>query len=329
MTFDNSNLDILYLMYRRLRYVLFSDSSPVVASIKITQRCNLHCTHCTWVNKVTHDLPLESWKNIIDIIYRRGCFVVFVEGGEPTLRKDLAEIVKYIKNKGMVCILFTNGTRKLPDLELDAIWISIDGTEKSHDNIRGKGTYRKIMDTLRQYPDQNIYSMTTLSRVNADEIEAICRELSSTSLKGLIFNFMYPYQDVSRIKLSKNERISCARQILDLKQRYPKIVSSDSYLKTVGQPDKLCYPWMLLLVTADGTITQGCTVEPAEKPNCEDCDMMCGLEATLGFELDRTSVHFWNLFNIFTSFNIDRFPDWAIRLLSIKRRQTGSFNHPH
>lgn len=329
MTFDNSTLDILYLMYRRLRYVLFSDSSPVVASIKITQRCNLHCTHCTWVNKVTHDLPLDSWKNVIDIIYRRGCFVVFVEGGEPTLRRDLAEIVKYIKNKGMVCILFTNGTGKMPDLELDAIWISIDGTEKSHDNIRGKGTYRKIMDTLREYPDQNIYSMTTLSKVNADEIEAICRELSSTSLKGLIFNFMYPYKDVSRIKLSKKERISCASQILDLKQRYPKIVSSDSYLKTVGQPDKLCYPWMLLLVTADGTITQGCTVEPAEKPNCEDCDMMCGLEATLGFELDRTSVHFWNLFNIFTSFNIDRFPDWAIRLLSIKRKQTGSFNHPH
>jgi len=325
LTFNNSTLDILYLMYRRLRYVLFSDSSPVVASIKITQRCNLHCAHCTWVNKVTHDLPLESWKNIIDIIYRRGCFVVFIEGGEPTLRRDLAEIVNYIKNKGMVCILFTNGTRKVPDLNLDAIWISIDGTERSHDNIRGKGTYRSIMDTLRKHADQNIYSMTTLSRVNADEIEAICRELSSTSLKGLIFNFMYPYNDVSRIKLSKEERISCARQILDLKQRYPKIVSSDSYLKTVGQPDKLCYPWMLLLVTADGTITQGCTVEPAEKPNCEDCDMMCGLEATLGFELDRASVHFWNLFNIFTSFNIDRFPDWGIRLLSIKRKQTGTY----
>ncbi|MCK4728505.1 MAG: hypothetical protein KAT27_06260, partial [Desulfobacterales bacterium] len=56
------------------------------------------------------------------------------------------------------------------------------------------------------------------------------------------------------------------------------------------------------------------------------CDMMCGLEATLGFELDRNSVHFWNLFNILTSFNIDHLPDWALRPLSLKYRQTSSIS---
>ena len=311
----------IYLMYRRFRHVCLNDTSPVVASIKITQRCNLRCSHCTWVNKVEQDLPLERWKEIIDTIYKRGCFVVFIEGGEPTLKDDLMEIISYVKEKGMVCVMFSNGTRKLPSSDLDAIWISIDGTEKSHDTVRGKGTYRKIMNTLNHYPDRNIFSLTTLSKVNAAEIENICRNLSSTSLKGLIFNFMYPYKDVSSDVLSRGERMACARQLLDLKNRYPKIVSSNSYLQAVGQPDKICYPWLLLLVTADGKITQGCTVEPAEERNCEVCDMMCGLEATLGFELYRDSMHFWNLFNIFSQIDIDRWPDWALRLSRVNRKE--------
>ncbi len=305
---------IIYLTYRKIKYAYQRDDSPVVAAIKVTQRCNLHCNHCTWVNKVAHDLPLARWKEIIDTIYKRGCVAVFVEGGEPTLREDVAQLIGYIKRKGMSCVLFTNGTRKLSDLNPDAIWISIDGTEKSHDQLRGKGSYQKVMTTLNNYPEKNTYSMTTLSKLNATEIEAICSELSATSLKGLIFNFMYPYQDIKQEVLSKSERIACARQILKLKAKYPKIVSSDSYLQAVGQPNKLYHPWILLLVTADGAITHGCTVEAMEERNCDVCDMMCGLEATLGVELDRGSVHFWSLNHIIPP--IDRYPDWALRLIN-------------
>jgi MoaA/NifB/PqqE/SkfB family radical SAM enzyme len=305
---------MFYLTYRKLKYSYFGDTSPAVASIKVTQRCNLRCKHCTWVNKIVSDLPLERWQQIIDTLYKRGCTVVFIEGGEPTLRADLSQIISYIKRKGMICVLFTNGTRDLAGLNTDAVWISIDGTEKSHDYLRGKATFQKISATLRANPEKNTYSMTTLSKANIDELEDICRELSATSLKGLIFNFMYPYRDILQETLSKEERIACAQRLLKLKHKYPKIVSSDSYFKTVGQPDKLCHPWLLLLVTADGKITQGCTVEPMEERNCEVCDMMCGLEATLGFELKRDSVHFWNKNHIIPK--IDYYPDWVLRFLN-------------
>jgi MoaA/NifB/PqqE/SkfB family radical SAM enzyme len=320
MIFKHQLPNFIYMMYRRFRYLYLNDTSPVVASIKVTQRCNLRCSHCTWVNKVTNDLPLARWKQIIDTIYDRGCFVIFIEGGEPTLRDDLPEIVKYIKAKGMGCVMFSNGTRGLPDTDVDAVWISIDGTEESHDAVRGKGNYKKVMRTLERYPEKNIFSLTTLSKTNAPEIEAICKELSSTSLKGMIFNFMYPYKDISSKVLPKAERVDIARELMGLKKKYPKIISSDSYLKTVGQPDKICYPWLLLLATADGKITQGCTVEPTEERNCEVCDMMCGLEATLGFELYRDSMKFWNNFNILNYVDIDRCPDWALRMSRLNRK---------
>ena len=176
------------------------------------------------------------------------------------------------------------------------------------------------MRTLERYPEKNLFSLTTLSKTNASEIEAICEELSSTSLKGMIFNFMYPYKDISSQVLPREERVSAARELMGFKKKYPKIISSDSYLKTVGQPDKICYPWLLLLATADGKITQGCTVEPAEERNCDVCDMMCGLEATLGFELYRDSMKFWNNFNILSYVDIDRCPDWTIRMSRLNRK---------
>ncbi len=308
---------IIYFLYRKLKYSYLNDNAPLVASMKVTQRCNLHCTHCTWVNKIKDDLPLDKWKEIIDITYERGCYIVFVEGGEPTLRDDLVEIIQYIKKKGMLCVLFSNATRGLPDCDLDAIWISIDGVESSHDQVRGNGAYQKVLKTLEKNPDVNSFSMTTLSKVNAADIEAICKELSATSLKGLIFNFMYPYNGTAdKNYLSTEERIKCAQQILELKQKYPKIVSSDAYLKAVGKPDKSCYPWLLLLATADGKISHGCTVEPAETRNCDVCDMMCGLEASLGFELNRDSVNFWKLINIKMPIDINLVPDWVLRIFN-------------
>ncbi len=262
-------------------------------------------------------MPLERWKDIIDDTYRRGCYIIFVEGGEPTLRDDLTEIIKYIKSVGMLCVLFTNGTRGLPDCDLDAVWISIDGSHSSHDITRGEGTHEKIMETLENNPDNNTFSMTTLSKTNAGDIEELCKELSATSLNGLIFNFMYPYKGAEgKNALSTEERIKCAQQILKLKKDYPKIASSDSYLRAVGQPDKSCYPWLLLMVTADAKITHGCTVEPAEERDCNQCDMMCGLESSLGFELKRDSVNFWKHINIDTPLNVDLVPDWALRLIN-------------
>jgi len=124
----------------------------------------------------------------------------------------------------MTCVLFSNGTRKLPSSNLDAIWFSIDGTEKNHDIIRGSGTYKKVMDTLKQYPKRNTYSITTLSKVNAGEIENICKELSSKSLNGLIFNFMYPYKDVAHNALTRDERIECAKEILNFKKNIPELL---------------------------------------------------------------------------------------------------------
>src|SRR4030095_8368452 len=77
-------------------------------------------------------------------------------GGEPFLHRDIMPFVEFIKEKGMYCSINTNGTylprdsRRLVDLGVDAIMVSVDGPREIHDRIRGmNGSFQKIADGVK------------------------------------------------------------------------------------------------------------------------------------------------------------------------------------
>jgi len=106
---------IPYLAYRKIKYSYLGDTSPAVASIKVTQRCNLRCKHCTWVNKVTQDLPLERWRGIIDTIYQTRFVRWYLwRGGEPTLREDIGNYRLYKAQRAWpACLYHARGTCRI------------------------------------------------------------------------------------------------------------------------------------------------------------------------------------------------------------------------
>lgn len=71
--------------------------------------CNNDCIHCVVTDKrETKDLSTEEIKNLIDDISIDT--TIGFTGGEPTIRKDFIEILKYAKEKGHTTALQTNGT---------------------------------------------------------------------------------------------------------------------------------------------------------------------------------------------------------------------------
>jgi len=283
-----------YYYQRQLKWRLLRDRSPIVAAIKITQRCNLHCKHCTWTNKITKDLPVAEWKSIIDDLYEKGVVAIVIEGGEPTLYGGVKEIVEYIKSKEMFVIFITNGTQDISGLNPDVFWVSIDGMEKSDNAIRGPGHFERATRTIKDNPDKKIIVLTTISKTNSDDIEAICKYFSeSNPVFGLMFNFEYPYSDIKDVALDAEERRKVAKNIICLKKKYPVVLSSLSYLRTVGKA-KNCYPWLLVSVMADGKQRSDCMVRHVEKDDCSKCDMCCYGELSRMFEGKRDTALFWS-----------------------------------
>lgn len=142
-------------------------SLPESVTLFLTYRCNLRCKMCgQWgeagVTKkqgqelLKQELTLSEAKMIIDDLARvKPSITLF--GGEPLLFSGCAELVAYIKSKGMHCLMITNGSLlenfagDLVKAGLDELNLSLDAGESLHDDIRGlPGLFGRIMKGLEK-----------------------------------------------------------------------------------------------------------------------------------------------------------------------------------
>lgn len=107
-------------------------------NLHITENCNYKCKYCfSYKCGDGIQLGLGDWKTIVD-----NCIDVFrpmgfnIAGGEPLLYKQLPELIRYIKSKGLYCSIITNGSLLTwnwiqENAEyLDCIGISVDSFDR-------------------------------------------------------------------------------------------------------------------------------------------------------------------------------------------------------
>jgi radical SAM protein with 4Fe4S-binding SPASM domain len=141
-------------------------AAPRMLTFMMTYRCNLRCTMCwQWGQQgLFHDLgkehelqqlDLKTLRAVIDDLADEGTGV-FLWGGEPFLHRDLMAFVEHIKRKGLYCSINTNGTylpreaKRLVELGVDAIMVSVDGPKEIHDSIRGMdGSFQRIAEGIQ------------------------------------------------------------------------------------------------------------------------------------------------------------------------------------
>jgi len=79
------------------------------ATLEINRTCNLGCRSCYNLDR-TSIKSLDEIKAEADLlIQKRNLQVITVLGGEPTLHPELFEVIRYIKHRGLLCQLLTNG----------------------------------------------------------------------------------------------------------------------------------------------------------------------------------------------------------------------------
>ncbi|MGB9669151.1 MAG: radical SAM/SPASM domain-containing protein, partial [Anaerolineales bacterium] len=71
--------------------------------------------------RVTKELTTTEWKEIISKSWQAGIPHIIFTGGEPTLRKDLVELIAYTETLGQVCGLITDGLNLVEDTYLEEI----------------------------------------------------------------------------------------------------------------------------------------------------------------------------------------------------------------
>ena len=175
--------------------------------LKIGFACNNNCVHCVIADKApSGDLSLEQLKFIIDKDIKQNEQVV-VTGGEPTLRKDFIDILKYLKEtKNANIVLQTNG-RGLSNLEIakesmkyvDYYLIAIHSHNKFiHEAITDrKGSFDDTINGVKNLqrnliPNVQVYSQTVLSKLNVDNLIKTYDFIFNLGIRKMNMTFPHP-----------------------------------------------------------------------------------------------------------------------------------------
>jgi len=132
--------------------------TPDQITISITEECPNRCRHCALPDTGAHlRLEPDDVKRIIDQALDLGSTIIIFDGGEPSLYRELPELVSYVDDRAVTTI-FTSGAgfteslaRQLRNAGLQAVNVSLDSpVEDEHDSMRGRrGVYRDAMNAIK------------------------------------------------------------------------------------------------------------------------------------------------------------------------------------
>ncbi len=241
-----------------------NNGKPFIFHFLTTLKCNCDCETCLWKNNTLKDeLSLEEIKRIYSEAKEAGFVVTILWGGEPLIRKDITEIIKFVKRELKFAIvgIVTNGwflPEKIKEFgdDLDFILISLDSPKaEEHDKIRGlPGLYNKIMNAVStiqtNYPLISLQFSFSISKYNVNRVEEMI-QLSDKKGIPVAFNVIntvrhYSYSDVDEkgtLSASENEISKAFEVIFNAKKSGSKILNSEMYLNHFigGKKQYICH----------------------------------------------------------------------------------------
>lgn len=143
---------------QRLQERISRNTIPASVFFTLTERCHLHCQQCYLVEDPRAELSLSEVKDALDQLAALGATSITFTGGEPLLRADIYEIIRYASHHGFAITLFTSGTpcnlervQKLKEAGLHAVSVTLYAAEPTpHDAItQVTGSWQKTVDGLQ------------------------------------------------------------------------------------------------------------------------------------------------------------------------------------
>ncbi len=157
--------------FRQLRHTFTSSVSrvfnrriyPISVLLALNYDCPCKCAHCgvSDFRNAERNCRIITFAEIKEIIFslvKIGIMHITLTGGEPILREDIFDIIKFVSHQGVIISLDTCGYNldyskvvKLKASGLNLIKVSLDNPEADmHDEIRGVvGCFDRAIGTIR------------------------------------------------------------------------------------------------------------------------------------------------------------------------------------
>ena len=164
------------------------DLTPFTVAWEITRACALACIHCRAEAQPTRDpreLTTEEGFRLIDDFVTIGKPILIITGGDPMMRPDLLDLIRYASAQGLRVALSPSATTLVTRERLQATrdagvartQISLDGSRPEvQDAFRGRsGSFQRTLEILEDIRSlgMSLQVGTTVTRHNIDDLPAI------------------------------------------------------------------------------------------------------------------------------------------------------------
>ncbi|MCX5871847.1 MAG: radical SAM protein [Deltaproteobacteria bacterium] len=155
----------------------------------VTYRCNLSCAHCYLGEMKNEDYNPELIRPLLNEFDQMQGLRILVSGGEPTLYEHFEILNDSLADYSIRAVLLTNGSTLNKDLvkrlRFHEVQVSLDGMEKGHTAIRGKGSFAKAVRAMEliRAAGIDLSVATMVHRFNLDEWENMKDLIESLGVK--------------------------------------------------------------------------------------------------------------------------------------------------
>ncbi|MCK4717810.1 MAG: radical SAM protein [Thermoplasmata archaeon] len=236
--------------------------------LEITHACNLRCTFCDANAAVRgeDELTFDEIRSIVDKMRECGIHVIALTGGEPLLREDALDILKYIKESGANTVLTTNSilmtdniAKRLLEMET-FVQVGLDGSSpQTNDPVRGEGSFKKTMEGIRILSGHKVpfRLSTVITKYNYEDINNITKLASDMGATGVTFRKM---NILGRAMDNASSAPSDAQFVK---------VGYDIFLDTIryGGKMRIQFPYQIAIFEGRGTMCNKIICLPA-RSNC-------------------------------------------------------------
>ena len=167
-----SDRDIARYLIHRYRYDMYPitkelDSYPPCLQIEPSSICNFRCVFCFQTDPLLTNrkeghmgqMPVETFKNIVDQIQGHVEFVTLASRGEPLLTKGIREMLAYIQGKFLGFKINTNATflneensHAILQAEPNTLVFSADAADpETYSQLRVNGDFDKVMGNIKRF----------------------------------------------------------------------------------------------------------------------------------------------------------------------------------
>ena len=256
------------------------------AYVELSVKCNLRCHFCdNSMRNLYHDLPAERFRAIVDRL-KPGTRLGLHGLGEPTLHKELVELIGYAKGRGLYVYFNTNHTvttdtqmRGYVEKELDELRISMSaGTRESFAAYAGRDLFDALIERTRRMVEirgarrkpliRLVFVLTQQSWREFPAVLAIADDVGADELQ------VQSFLNWGKDRLPDEPPEGCALDEAELEEARCTVVDATMRARRVrvflpfprdgaiepGAPGRCQWPFNATWITSDGHVTPCCNL---------------------------------------------------------------------